>query len=56
MSIGSTVLTQVAQSLKKLRNTARFCLGNLGNAAAVAEMERVPKSEMGLVCYPIFSL
>lgn len=49
MSIGSTVLSQVARSLKKLRNTARFCLGNLGDAETATKFERVPKHEMGLV-------
>jgi len=48
MSIGPTVLSQIAKSLKKLRNTARFCLGNLGSTD---DMERVSKSEMGLVSF-----
>lgn len=49
MSIGKTVISQVTESLRKLRNTARFCLGNIGDREALKSMERVPKSEMGLV-------
>jgi isoleucyl-tRNA synthetase len=49
MSIGPTVITQVAESLRKLRNSARFCLANLGPPEALAKMERVPNSEMGYV-------
>ncbi|KAF8999113.1 tRNA synthetases class I-domain-containing protein [Cyathus striatus] len=45
MSIGSTVLAQTAENMRKIRNSARFCLGNMGNTEA---MERVPRSEMGL--------
>lgn len=49
MSIGPTVIAQVAESLRKLRNSARFCLANLGPPEALAKMERVPKAEMGYV-------
>lgn len=45
MSIGAIVLSQVAKSLKKLRNTTRFCLANL---VTVDDMERVSKEEMDL--------
>ncbi|KAF9523263.1 tRNA synthetases class I-domain-containing protein [Crepidotus variabilis] len=48
MSIGKTVISQVTESLRKLRNTARFCLGNMGDLETLEIMERVPKSEMGL--------
>ncbi|KAM6492390.1 tRNA synthetases class I (I, L, M and V) domain containing protein [Amanita muscaria] len=49
MSIGSTVLAQTAESLRKIRNSARFLLGNVGDASALAKMERVPKSQLGLI-------
>ena len=49
MSIGPTVIAQVAESLRKLRNSARFCLANLGPPEALAKMERVPNAEMGYV-------
>ena len=49
VSIGPTVITQVAESLRKLRNSARFCLANIGPPEALAKMERIPKAEMGFV-------
>ena len=49
MSIGPTIIAQANESLRKLRNTARFCLGNMGDKGRMAAMERVPRSEMGLV-------
>ena len=49
VSIGPTVITQVAESLRKLRNSARFCLANIGPPEALAKMERVPRAEMGYV-------
>jgi isoleucyl-tRNA synthetase len=49
VSIGPTVIAQVAESLRKLRNSARFCLANLGPPDALAKMERVPMAEMGYV-------
>lgn len=49
MSIGPTVIAQVAESLRKLRNSARFCLANLGPAETLKKMKRVPNSEMGYV-------
>ena len=49
MSIGPTVIGQAHESLRKLRNTARFCLGNMGDRDRMAAMERVPRAEMGLV-------
>ncbi|PPQ69799.1 hypothetical protein CVT24_003075 [Panaeolus cyanescens] len=48
MSIGPTVISQAVESLRKLRNSARFCLGNMGDAETMKNMERVPKSKMGL--------
>ncbi|KIM42355.1 hypothetical protein M413DRAFT_444780 [Hebeloma cylindrosporum] len=49
MSIGPTVIAQANESLRKLRNTARFCLGNMGDRERMATMERVPRAEMGLL-------
>lgn len=52
MSIGPVVIAQSAESLRKIRNTVRFCLGNMGSREALGAMQRVPRNEMGLVCYP----
>jgi len=48
MSIGPTVIAQAAESMRKIRNSARFCLGNLGDEL-VQEGDRVPREKMGLV-------
>ncbi|KAG6854411.1 hypothetical protein C0991_006953 [Blastosporella zonata] len=45
MSIGPTVLAQVAESLRKIRNSARFMLGSIGDDTS---FERMPREEMGL--------
>ncbi|KAG6887858.1 hypothetical protein C0992_010462 [Termitomyces sp. T32_za158] len=45
MSIGPTVLAQIAESLRKIRNSARFMLGSIGENAS---FQRVPKEELGL--------
>ncbi|KAF8646469.1 hypothetical protein AX16_007205 [Volvariella volvacea WC 439] len=47
MSIGPTILAQTVESLRKIRNSARFMLGNLGDKP-LAEMERVKREDMGL--------
>ena len=49
VSIGPTVIAQVAESLRKLRNSARFCLANIGPPETLKKMERIPKTEMGYV-------
>ena len=56
VSIGPTVIAQVAESLRKLRNSARFCLANIGSPEALAKMERIPKAEMGYVRRLMFFL
>lgn len=56
MSIGPIVIAQSAESLRKFRNTARFCLGNMGAKDALETMQMVPRSEMGLVRFPLFVL
>ncbi|RDB30371.1 Isoleucine--tRNA ligase [Hypsizygus marmoreus] len=48
MSIGPTVLAQAAESMRKIRNSARFILGNIGDEETRSQMKRVPKEEMGL--------
>ncbi|PFH47754.1 hypothetical protein AMATHDRAFT_151413 [Amanita thiersii Skay4041] len=48
MSIGPTVLTQTAESLRKIRNSVRFILGNLGSTSTT-QIERVPRADLGLV-------
>lgn len=53
MSIGPTVLAQAAESMRKIRNSARFALGNIGDEEGRSQMKRVPREEMGLVrVYP----
>ncbi|KAH9477821.1 Isoleucine--tRNA ligase, mitochondrial [Psilocybe cubensis] len=48
MSIGPTVISQAAESLRKLRNSARFCLGNL-DTDSLDRLGRVPKAEMNIL-------
>ncbi|KAJ2930974.1 hypothetical protein H1R20_g6118, partial [Candolleomyces eurysporus] len=48
MSIGPTVLSQSAESYRKIRNSARFCLGNMGGVAGRPALEKVPKTELNL--------
>ena len=45
-SVGPTILSQTAESLRKIRNSARFLLGNIGKSSSV---ERVPQFQLGLV-------
>ncbi|KAG6885563.1 hypothetical protein C0993_012806 [Termitomyces sp. T159_Od127] len=45
MSIGPTVLAQISESLRKIRNSARFMLGSIGENTS---FQRVPKEELGL--------
>jgi isoleucyl-tRNA synthetase len=45
-ALGPTVLAQAAEALRKMRNSARFMLGNIGNTNG--EWKRVPAEEMGL--------
>ncbi|KAI0826153.1 isoleucyl-tRNA synthetase [Irpex lacteus] len=48
MSIGPTVLSQCAESYRKIRNAARFILGNSGDRR-LGESERVPYAQLPLV-------
>ncbi|KAG6820906.1 hypothetical protein H0H93_009680 [Arthromyces matolae] len=56
MSIGPTVLAQVSESLRKIRNSARFMLGSIGDEP----IQPVPRDEMGLaeryVMHELFTL
>ena len=49
MSIGPTVLAQAVESLRKLRNSARFCLGNMGPKEVMEGLKRANKAEMNIV-------
>ncbi|KAJ7136038.1 tRNA synthetases class I-domain-containing protein [Mycena epipterygia] len=46
--LGPVVLAQAAEGVRKIRNTARFILGNVGSVEMRAQMKRVHRSEMGL--------
>ena len=49
MSIGPTVLAQAAESLRKIRNSARFIMGNIGGEETRKAMIYVPKKDLGIV-------
>jgi len=50
VALGPTVLAQAAESLRKIRNTIRFLLGNLEDGAATgANFQPVKREEMSLV-------
>lgn len=48
MSVGPTLLSQCAQNYRKIRNTARFLLGNMGDRR-LAEDEKVPREQLAMV-------
>ncbi|KAH0834854.1 isoleucyl-tRNA synthetase [Lanmaoa asiatica] len=49
MSIGPTVLAQTAESVRKIRNSARFLLGNIGSTALQdSETPSSVKKDLGL--------
>ncbi|KIJ61453.1 hypothetical protein HYDPIDRAFT_115926, partial [Hydnomerulius pinastri MD-312] len=50
MSIGPTVLAQTAESMRKIRNSARFMLGNIGSTKLKDEhsLLNVEKKDLGL--------
>ncbi|OJA11547.1 hypothetical protein AZE42_09681, partial [Rhizopogon vesiculosus] len=48
MSIGPTVLAQCAESMRKIRNSSRFILGNIGTIAQRKHFIPVEHSELGL--------
>jgi isoleucyl-tRNA synthetase len=47
--IGPAVLAQCAESLRKVRNSARFILGNIKDKASRRDFQSVPREEMQLV-------
>jgi hypothetical protein len=49
ISIGPTVLAQTAEALRKIRNTVRFALGNLGTEEERTQFTPVARSDMRLV-------
>ena len=49
MSIGPKILEQTSESLRKIRNTARFILGNIGDPDSRTKSGLVPKDQMKLV-------
>ncbi|KAJ7695476.1 tRNA synthetases class I-domain-containing protein [Mycena rosella] len=46
--LGPVVLAQAAEAVRKIRNTARFILGNVGSVETRARMERVPREGLSL--------
>ncbi|KAF5383170.1 hypothetical protein D9615_005042 [Tricholomella constricta] len=48
MSVGPTVLAQAAESMRKIRNSARFMLGTVGDEETRRQLQRVPREELGL--------
>jgi len=48
MSIGPTILAQAAESLRKIRNSARFILGNIGSLEVRGAVEKVDRKDMNL--------
>jgi isoleucyl-tRNA synthetase len=51
VSIGPTILAHVAESMRKIRNSARFMLGNLGDGCGYATNVSVDRSTLSLVSY-----
>jgi len=49
MSISPNILEQASESLRKIRNSSRFILGNIGDAGTRAEFECVSRDRLGLV-------
>lgn len=49
MSLGPAVLKQADQALKKIRYSARFILGNIGDPETRKTVARVDREELGLV-------
>jgi hypothetical protein len=59
MSIGPTVLAQAAESMRKIRNSARFILGNIGDERLSGNVFRDHMSlvvQCGSRCYIVLTL
>jgi isoleucyl-tRNA synthetase len=54
MPIGQAILSQSAESMRKIRNSARFILGNIGDEESRRGFERVEREAMGLVSFVLF--
>lgn len=49
MSLGPTLLSQTAETYRKIRNSARFALGNIDGVEGRQVVEKVPREQLGLV-------
>lgn len=49
MALGPTVLAQASEAMRKLRNSARFILGNIGDVKSRENFDRVDRRDMGIV-------
>ncbi|KAH6909637.1 tRNA synthetases class I-domain-containing protein [Coprinopsis sp. MPI-PUGE-AT-0042] len=49
MSLGPTVLSQTAETYRKIRNSARFALGNIDGIEGRPVVEKVPREQLGLL-------
>ncbi|KAF5343200.1 hypothetical protein D9757_015000 [Collybiopsis confluens] len=49
MSIGRTSLSQTAEAMHKIRNSARFVLGNIMDGDVLRDFERVERNNMGFM-------
>ena len=56
MSLGPTVLSQTAETYRKVRNSARFALGNVDGVEGRAIAEKVPREQLGVVRFPLTSI
>ncbi|KAH6900891.1 isoleucyl-tRNA synthetase [Coprinopsis sp. MPI-PUGE-AT-0042] len=57
MSLGPTVLSQTAETYRKIRNSARFALGNIDGIDGRPVVEKVPQEQLGLLeCYIMHEL
>lgn len=53
--MGPAVLAQCTESLRKVRNSARFILGNIDDRQNRGDFQPVPREEMQLVSTPYFA-
>ena len=49
MALGKVALAQTADALRKIRNSARFMLANIGEDARPGSFEPVRREDMSLV-------
>ncbi|KAI0264675.1 tRNA synthetases class I-domain-containing protein [Gloeopeniophorella convolvens] len=48
MPLGPKILDQASESLRKIRNSARFILGNVGSSGT-RQLDAVPREQLGLI-------